>query len=158
MFYFYNMEKKLKRDLMPARLKKSKKTLELISHTYIRKRDSINDYEIKGHCFDCGILAESQQFQCGHWQPSGSSGAVLRYHPQNMHGQRGSCNCGYNQESVKINYTLVMIQKYGQDRVTELLRLKNKTIKADILFYENMIELYKEGNEEKIIDFLENIC
>ena len=148
---------KLKRDLMENRVKRAKKELEEVSHTYIRKRDSKNDYEIAGNCFDCGMWAEGQQFQAGHFEPSGSCGAVLRYHPHNMHGQRGGCNVGYVQERVKINYTLAMIKKYGQKRVDELRRLKQKIIKADIIFYEKMIELYKAGDEEAIVNYLEDV-
>lgn len=149
--------KKLKRDLATNKLKKAKKDLEKISHDYIRRRDSINDYEIKGHCIDCGSLAEGQQFQCGHWQPSGSSGALLRFHPHNMHGQKGGCNTAWQQEKVKIDYTLVMIQRYGADYVAHLRVLKNKTIKADIIFYTTLIELYKEGDEFKIVEYLESL-
>lgn len=148
--------RKLKRELMPSRVKKAKKDLEKISHDFIRQRDSINDYEIRGYCFDCGLIAEGQQFQCGHWQPSGSSGAILRYHPHNMHGQKGGCNTAWQQEKVKIDYTLNMIKKYGAERVEQLRQLKNRTIKADIIFYERMIELYKEGNEDNIVNYLEN--
>jgi len=146
-----------KKDLMPARVKRAKKELEILSHTFVRKRDSINDIEIKGFCFDCGMYAEGQQFQAGHFEPSGSCGAVLRYHPRNMHGQRGGCNVGYVQEKVKINYTLSMIDKYGRKYVDKLKQMRNKTIKADIIFYETMIELYKQGDEQKICDYLENL-
>lgn len=140
---------------MPARLKKAKKDLEKISHDFIRRRDSINDYEIKGHCIDCGKLSEGSMFQTGHFIPSGSCGALLRYHPLNMHGQHGGCNCGYNQEKVKIDYTMVMIQRYGIDEVTKLRQLKNKSIKADILFYTDLILLYQQGNQQEIIDYLD---
>lgn len=152
------MEKMKKRDLMPARVKRAKKKLEEISHTKIRQRDSINDYEIRGYCFDCGKLAEGSQFQAGHWQPSGSCGAWLRYHPHNMHGQAGGCNCGYQQEKVKIDYTLAMINKYGQSYVEFLRRGRNKTIKADIIFYETMIEMYEhEDWEEDVVTYLNTL-
>lgn len=150
--------KKLKRDTMPARLKKAKKDLEKISHDYIRTRDGHNDgYGFGGKCFDCGKEAVGQNFQCGHWIPSGSGGAILRYHPHNMHGQASGCNCGYNQEMVKINYTRAMTQKYGEKRCSELLALKNRVIKADIIFYSKMIELYEKGIEQDIVDYLESL-
>lgn len=148
---------KLKRDLMPARVKRAKKELEINSHTFIRKRDSKYPDRIGGYCFDCGEWAEGQQFQCGHFEPSGSSGAILRYHPMNMHGQIGKCNVHYQQEHVKINYTMAMIRKYGQDKVDKLRQLKNKSIKADIIFYETLNELYKNGNEQDIINYLESL-
>lgn len=147
---------KLKRDLMPARVKRAKKQLKKISHDFIRNRDSVNDYEFAGNCFDCGKYTEGSQFQCGHWEPDSTGGATLRYHPHNMHGQSGSCNCYFRQEQVKINYTMAMIKKYGHDRVNELLLLRNKSIKADIFFYEKMIDLYKSGVEEDIVSYLEN--
>lgn len=148
---------KPKRDLMPARVKRAKKDLEIISHTFVRKRDSISPDKIGGYCIDCDQYDEGQQFQAGHWQPSSSCGARLRYHPRNMHGQKGGCNCGYQQEKVKINYTIAMINKYGLDYVNKLISLKEKLIKADIIFYETMIELYKKGDEQEIVDYLENL-
>ena len=144
-----------KSELMPARVKRAKKELTELSHTFIRKRDSTNDYQIGGNCFDCSKYAEGRDFQCGHWIPDSVGGAILRYHPQNMHGQASCCNCGYNQEMVKIRYTQAMNQKYGEKRVLELIALKNRTVKADIIFYTDLIELYKEGNQEKIIAYLE---
>jgi len=151
------MKKLKKRDTMPARLKKAKKDLEILSHNFVRRRDSKDKDFIGGFCFDCGLPAEGQQFQCGHWQPSGSCGAILRYHPHNMHGQRGACNIGYVQEKVKIDYTLKMIEKYGAERVEKLRQLRNKTIKADIIFYLKMIELYTVGDEDAIVFYLESM-
>lgn len=142
---------------MPQRVKRAKVRLEKLSHDHVRRRDSISPEEIKGYCFDCGKLCEAQQAQAGHWQPSGSCGALLRYHPHNMHLQAGGCNCGYQQENVKINYTLAMIKKYGNEYVEQLRQLRNKSIKADIIFYDKMIELYEEGDEEKIVDYLHSL-
>jgi hypothetical protein len=141
---------------MQKGVKKLSKVLEEKSHTFIRKRDGI-DGEIRGYCFDCGMYAEGQQFQAGHFEPSGSCGAILRYHPQNMHGQRGGCNMKHRQESVKINYTLRMIDKYGLEYVNFLKSLRNKTIKADSIFYTTMIELYDRGDENAIVDYLHSL-
>lgn len=153
------MRRKSKKDLMPTRVKRAKKELKEISHTFIRKRDSKIKDKIGGYCFSCGKYCEGSDFQCGHWEPDSTGGALLRYHPQNMHGQGGYC-CNINrhgQQKMGNDYTLKMIEKYGLKRVNEIRALKYKSIKADILFYEKMIELYKEGNEQKIIDFLENL-
>ena len=35
--------------------------------------------------------------------------------------------------------------------------IKNKSIKADSIFYEKMIELYEKGDEEAIVNYLERI-
>lgn len=142
---------------MPNRIKKAIKDLEKLSHDFVRRRDSINDYEIKGHCIDCGKLSEGRDFQAGHFLPSGSGGALLRFHPYNIHGQHSGCNCGYNQEKVKIDYTMVMVQRYGIDEITKLRQLKNKSIKADIIFYTDMIKLYTQGDEQKIVAYLNSL-
>ena len=149
---------KLQRDRMPNRVKHAKKELTLISHTFIRKRDSINPNTIRGYCFDCGKLGEGRDFQAGHWIPDLVGGALLRYHPWNMHGQSGGCNMKFVQERVKINYTLRMIEVYGLTCVNQLKTLKGKSIKVDILFYEKMIELYKVGDEQKIVDYLHGLA
>lgn len=153
------IEKNKKKELMPARLKRAKKRLEELSHNFIRKRDSNTVLPMEGYggyCIDCGRLATGQHFQCGHWEPSSTGGALLRYHPHNMNGQASGCNMWARQESVKIAYTLKMLEKYGVERVNKLRQLKNKTIKADIIFYERLIELYEAGDEKAIVDFLES--
>lgn len=138
-------------------LQKLKTKLEKVCHDYIRARDSVMVGGFCGHCFDCGKWSEGQHFQAGHFHPSGSSGAILRYHPHNIHGQASGCNMAFQQERVKINYTLAMINKYGKNYVEKLGQLKQKTIKADCIFYQTMIDLYNEGNEKKIIKYLESL-
>lgn len=49
-----------------------------------------------------------------------------------------------------------MQEKYGMERFNQIRQLKNKSVKADIIWYEKLIELYKEGDEQKIIHWLEN--
>lgn len=134
-----------------------KKKLEKISHDYVRNRDSISKDVIGGRCIDCGKYASGAYFQCGHFVASSVGGVLLRYHPRNMHGQHAGCNMFVAQERVKINYTMNMIKKYGKPYVEKLLALKQKTAKADIIFFSKMISLYEEGNEQAIADFLENV-
>lgn len=131
--------------------------LTKLSHDFIRQRDSAEKDFIGGKCFDCGIIVCGQQFQAGHWIPDSVGGALLRYHPWNMHGQSGGCNMKYSQERVKIDYTFKMIEKYGDEKVQQLRQMKHKSIKADSIFYTRMIELYKEGNEGNIVKYLENL-
>ena len=138
-------------------LAKLKKTLVEVSHTYIRERDSFSKEHIGGHCFDCGKITYGQQFQCGHWIPDGAGGALLRYHPHNMHGQSGGCNMAYSQERVKIDYTFAMIKKYGKREVEQLRQLRNKTIQADTVFFETLIKLYTKGRERAIVKYLESL-
>lgn len=137
-------------------VEKAKKILYELSHTYIRKRDSKDKGFIGGNCFDCGFFATNGNFQAGHFIPD-SKGVVTRYHPANMHGQFSGCNMKYQQERVKINYTMKMIQKYGKKYVDSLILMANKTVRVDLQFYLKMIELYKLGNEKKIINYLESL-
>jgi len=146
-----------KRKTNKTDTEKAIKELKEISHDYIRRRDSFNKEEIGGKCFDCDTVAYGQQFQAGHFIPDSVGGALLRYHPHNMHGQTGGCNMKPSQERVKIEYTLKMLEKYGLTYVNHLRSLKQKSIKADITFYNKMIELYKKGNEKKIVDYLESL-
>lgn len=138
-------------------VKKLIKELETLSHTYIRKRDSLTDSKLAGYCFDCKKYTEGQQFQAGHWIPN-SKGVLTRYHPHNMHGQSGGCNCQYDQEMVKINYTFAMQAKYGDEYCKKLKQMSEKVSRVGSLFYKNMIFLYKEGNEDKIVDYLERLA
>lgn len=147
-------------QLMPNRIKRAKKKLEELSHTYIRNRDSYRKGIIAGICCTCGKWCEGGDFQAGHYEPDGSCGVLLRYHPQNMHGQGGFC-CNINrnhQQKMGNDYTFFMINKYGKERVEQIRRLKQKSISADIIFYETMIDLYSKGDEQKIIHYLEEIC
>ena len=131
--------------------------LEKISHDYIRRRDAFDKDFLIGNCFDCGKICEGRHFQCGHFIPDASGGAILRYHPHNMQGQSSGCNMKVSQERVKIEYTIKMQEKYGAEYVNFLRSLRNKTIKADEIFYSKMIELYENGDEEMIVDYLHSL-
>lgn len=137
-------------------VKKAKSVLYELSHTHVRRRDSANPEVIAGNCFDCGFWCEGGQFQAGHFIPD-SKGFITRYHPLNMNGQFSGCNMKYQQEKVKINYTMKMIQRYGKKYVDKLILMSNKTVRTDLNMYLMLIELYKEGNEKKIIKYLESL-
>lgn len=144
---------------MPARIKRAKKKLVEISHRYIRERDSKDKGIIAGFCCTCPKWCEGSDFQAGHYEPDSTGGALLRYHPNNMHGQGGFC-CNINkhgQQKMANAYTIFMIKKYGLKFVEKLRALKQKSIKADIIFYETMINLYEQGDEKKIVKYLESL-
>lgn len=138
-------------------VKKLAKELETISHMYIRKRDSAVDGRIAGYCFDCKKYKEGKDFQAGHWIPS-SKGVLTRYHPHNMHGQASGCNCQYNQEMVKINYTFAMQKRYGDEYCKKLKIMSEKTKRVTEIFYKNMIYLYQQEDEQKIVDYLDRLA
>ena len=142
-----------KPKLRPIKL--LKKDLYTISHDFVRERDSIPGEKKKGYCCSCGKYEEGHLFQAGHYRTSGGNGALLRYHPQNMHGQCRDCNCSrYNQENVKVEYARFMHSKYSHAELEQMRSMKQKTINANRYFYETMIALYKEGDESEIIKFL----
>jgi len=98
-----------------------------------------------GYCCTCGLYCEGGNFQAGHYEPSGSCGALLRYHPQNMHGQGGYC-CNLNrnhQQKMGNDYTFFMINKYGQPHVEYLESLKNAGCKYSEFELQVLIDEYK---------------
>lgn len=141
-------------------VKEAKKILYKVSHTYIRRRDSASADIIAGYCFTCGKWCEGSDFHSGHFEPDSTGGALLRYHPENMHGQGGYC-CNINrhgQQRIAIEYYDRMVKKYGLKKVQKLRALKQKSIKADLPFYLKMIELYEKGDEKKIIKYLDSLA
>lgn len=152
--------KKVKTIPKPTRIKRLKKQLEILSHTFVRKRDALFNKDIlAGSCCSCGKYCEGGDFQCGHYEPSSTCGAILRYHPHNMHGQGGYC-CNINrhgQQRMANDYSVFMIDKYGLDYFNFLRSLKQKTIKADEIFYQTIIDLYKAGDESKIVEYLHSL-
>lgn len=149
-------KKKTKRIKLKS-FKKLKKELSEVSHTHVRKRDSVKEFEIAGYCFTCGAYCTGGNFQAGHYEPSSTCGLLLRFHPHNMHGQGGYC-CNINkhgQQKMANEYTIRMQKKYGYEYVDKLRAMKNKSIQGDRYFYNTMIDLYKIGNEIEIIKFLE---
>jgi len=90
----------------------------------------------------------------GHFIPDAAGGALLRFHPTNIHAQCYHCNInlgGYG--SV---YYSKMAEKYGQEMVDKIFQIKNYSIQADGYFYLTLIDLYDQGDEMEIIKFLES--
>lgn len=149
LYWIYNRE--MSRAKLPKISTLKKKLWKEVAR-FIKERDG-------EYCFDCGLHCTGQQLQAGHWIPNSTSGARLRYHPHNIHSQAGKCNLRYQQEDVKVRYSLTMAKVYGEKRVNELYQLKNKYMKDDRFYVMRLIELYSnpysESLEMEIIDFLE---
>lgn len=129
-------------------ISKLKKDLWAVVSPFIRNRDNFR-------CITCGKTGTGGQIHAGHFLPSGNCGALLRYHPKNIHAQ-----CYFENINLGGNgavYYTKMVERYGQKYVNKLFQIKNQTtIKADEYFYQSLIDLYKQGNEEEIIKFLES--
>lgn len=124
-----------------------KKILWKLVSNFIRERDKFT-------CISCGRTGSGGQIHAGHFLPSGNCGALLRYHPKNIHAQCYFCNINLGGNGA-IYYTK-MVEKYGQDYVNRLIEIKNQTtISADREFYAILTEYYKEKNQEEIVKFLE---
>jgi len=102
-------------------------------------------------CFTCGTICGV--LHTGHFIPSSVCGALLRYHPHNLATQCEHCNIALS-GNVNI-YEKRLREKIGDKKVDALFRLKHKSVKADSIFLQTLIDIYKKGDEEKIVAFLE---
>ena len=125
-----------------------KKKLWTLVSKRIKERD---DYV----CFTSGKKVEGANAHCGHMFPSGACGALLRYHPKNLHCQ--SYNENINLGGNGAMYATRFVEVYGVEHFKNLLVLKNKSIKADSFFYETLIEMYTNNTLEEIENYLNNL-
>lgn len=95
------------------------------------------------NCFTCDrLIDEPAKAQTGHFLPSSTCGAYLRYDLRNL---RIQCyNCNINQGGAGAEYYRRLVEEKGQDYVDQLFKDKHVSIKADVWWYQEMIEKYKE--------------
>ena len=125
----------LKRKKLPS-LAKLKRRLDILFSQWIRKRDqrSADGY---GPCVTCGTFSK---LQASHFIPR--QHLAVRWDERNVHGACAYCNCW--QHGNLIAYTLYMQNRYGQDVVDELMRLKRTTVKMTRSDYETLLEKYRD--------------
>lgn len=148
---------KIKKKRQEKEKKKLPNILKEKCHNWVKVRDSFPGERRKGKCKTCGKVCEDGDFQAGHFEPSSTCGILLRYHPHNIHGQGGYC-CNINrhgQQKMGVEYTIKMVAQYGLEYVQHLRSMKVSTVHTPAHFYETMIELYDQGDEQKIVDYLE---
>lgn len=125
--------------------KKKEKLWELCKEV-VRKRDG-------NVCVICGASGLiGSNWHTGHLIPSSVCGAHLRYDLRNLHSNCYKCNvqCGGNGAM----YYRALERKYGKTFVEKIFLEKNKSIKADILFYEDKIyefESYKTMTKRQLL-------
>jgi len=105
-------------------------------------------------CYTSGRKVEGSGAHCGHGMSNSICGARLRYHPKNLHCQSYYENIHASGNGIQ--YYQNQLRDYGAKQVRELYALKNKYIKADVIFYETLLELYKTGTWEEIEEYLES--
>ena len=105
----------------------------------VRSRYAIG--EGRWSCFTCDrIIEEKKDAHTGHFIPSGSCGAFLRYNLRNLRIQCYNCNINLGGNGAE--YYRRMVREVGEREVNQLFIDKNKTVKADIIFYLNLLEEY----------------
>lgn len=93
-------------------------------------------------CFTCGRrIDEPFKAQTGHFLPSSTCGAYLRYDLRNLRIQDYFCNINLGGNGAE--YYKRLVQTCGQKYVDQLFLDKQKTIKADTEWYLKKIEEYR---------------
>ena len=94
------------------------------------------------NCFTCDrVLDEPMKAQTGHFLPSSTCGAFLRYDLRNL---RIQCyNCNINQGGNGAHFYKRLVETEGQEYVDQLFKDKHISIKADSWWYEGKIKEYK---------------
>lgn len=101
---------------------------------------------------------EGSGWHTGHFIPSSTCGAYLRYDLRNLHSCCYNCNINLGGNGALFYRKLVDI--YGQVFVDNVFRDKNNIIKADEIFYENKIKEYEEmesWGKDKLLNYTKNL-
>mgnify|MGYP003404853849 CR=1 FL=1 len=138
-------KKKAKKAKLPS-ISKLKKQLWEVIKVYIRERD-------QSICWTSGVKVEGSNRHVGHGIPSSVGGGLLRWHPLNLHVQSYVENIHHSGNGGV--YYRNCVAKYGQEKMDKVYELKNHTVQIDRYFLNTLIDLYKQGNQEEIIKFLE---
>lgn len=94
------------------------------------------------NCFTCGRrIDEARKAQTGHFIPSGGCGAYLRYDLRNLRIQCYNCNINLGGNGAE--FYRRMILEVGKKETNQIFKDKQKIIKADELFYLQLINKYK---------------
>lgn len=128
--------KKTKKKKLPS-ISTLKNKLDDLFSRYIRFRDvgSIDGYCA---CVSCGKMFHYRELDCGHFIPRGT--LSIRWDEQNAHAQCHHCN--RFREDAYIDYTLWMMDTYGEEVVERLRAEKHKTTYFRRNEYEIMIDYY----------------
>ena len=94
------------------------------------------------NCFTCErLIDEPAKAQTGHFLPSSTRGAYLRYDFRNL---RVQCyNCNINQGGAGADFYRRLVETEGQEYVDRVFQDKHVSIKADTWWYMQKIEEYR---------------
>lgn len=145
------MDKKILKKNLKSQEKKAKEKLWNLCKKIIRKRD-------ENICIPCGRICEGSGQHTGHFIPSSTCGAYLRYDLRNLHSSCYNCNINLGGNGAMFYKALAI--KYSEAFVEKIFLDKNIIIKADILFYEKKIKEYEEisdWDKDKLLDHTRRI-
>lgn len=121
--------------------KKSKQKISILKRKlwtqfalFIKRRDN-------NICFTCGRKCEGSGSHAGHFIPKSVGGLGLYFHEENVKCQCYNCNInlGGNQ--------YIFGQKLGEEKVSELYKIKQQINKWSSEDYQLKIEYYTQLNE-----------
>ena len=131
-------DKKFKREFYEKDPKTRAKAAKEWCHRYIRERDS-------GKPCICCNRPLGGKFDAGHFHESGNYSRI-RYHEDNIHGQRSDCNMHKGGDSG--DYRVNLIKKIGQDKVDWLDSQRSGVIKRTAQDYKEIENYYKAKLKE----------
>jgi hypothetical protein len=132
-------------------IKTQKKKAWTAFSAYIRTRDCVAYMttrpelnEMQCACITCGRVYGYKKLQAGHFV-SGRTNAVL-FDERGVHSQCYGCNVGKSGDAVK--YYPIMVERFGQEVVDELIQKRNETVKFTVDELRDMELDYKTRKEE----------
>lgn len=125
------MAKLKKEKLRP--MAQLKKDLDKVFSIFIRQRD-------KGVCFTCGDKKRWKYQHNGHF--ISRTHLAVRWDEYNCNCQCVGCNVF--KSGNYIEYTMRLIEKYGHEKVEELIEAKKQITKLDRVWYLEKIEYYSD--------------
>lgn len=105
-------------------------------------RQTYQNEDYTWNCYTCDrIIDEPSKAHTGHFLPSSTCGAYLRYDLRNLRVQCYKCNINGGGQGAEF-YRRMVIEK-GKKYVDQLFIDKNKSIKADEIWYQGLLDKYK---------------
>jgi len=113
------------------------KKLDRVFSEFIRLRDS--DPNGYAKCCTCHVTKYWREMHAGHYV--GRRQMNTRWEEQNVHAQCAGCNTFH--EGRKPEYTLFLVEKYGNGIVKSLVRAGNEVKKWSVSELSDMIKRYE---------------
>lgn len=106
-------------------------------------RKTYDDGNGEWNCFTCGKhIDEPHKAHTGHFIPSASCGAYLRYDLRNLRVQCYYCNINLGGNGA--TYYKNLVEEKGKKYVDQIFKDKQISVKADWVWFETKIEEYEE--------------